>query len=100
METRFARALQGRGPRLPRVGRAVLCGSVIAVGIAQIFYPPAVRTDLAQTAVVVERARDRIAVINEAPIRVKLQGEDGPEAEGRFLWAVRYLMAIAQGGGQ
>jgi hypothetical protein len=94
---RFNQPGHGKGPRLPRTGRAALWGSLIGVGIAysQIFYPSM------QGGAAVDPGRGRVAVIDGAPIRVRtMRGESGAEAEARMLWAVRYLMGIAEGRAQ
>src|SRR5215472_16439785 len=95
----FAQARQGRGPRLPRAGRAAVCGCVIGVGLSQFFYPR-VRVDLCRTAEI-ETSRDRVLSIDDAPIRVKgVYGERGKDADARMIWALRFLMAVAKGGAQ
>jgi hypothetical protein len=74
---------------------------VIGVGLAYsvLFYPTGAR-DLLQTSVVIERACDCIAATDEAPIHVRMRGKTGMEADARMLWAVRFLMGIAEGAAQ
>jgi hypothetical protein len=90
MLIRFAQALRGRGPRLPRAGRSEFCRCLVTFGIpcSQFFYPK-VRPDIIWAAV--ERPPEFDARIAVTGIR----GENGPDAEARFLWAVRYLLAVA-----
>src|SRR5215471_15114653 len=108
---RFAQALQGKGPRHPKAVRPafLLLGAAVAYSTA--FYP---RPDLVQTAAVAYsgyfypqvrpgpvRAAQTVTPIwrvAEETITVKaIRGQEGPNAEARFLWAVRYLLAIANG---
>ena len=44
MSTRFNGPRQGKVPRLPKTGRAAVCGYVIGIGVSQLLYP-AVRID-------------------------------------------------------
>ena len=88
----FAERRQGRGPRLPRAGRAAVCGCVIGVGLSQFFYPR-VRVDLCRPAEI-ETSRDR-ALVKRVKARV-VAGGNGPEAENLFRSGMDLLIRIAK----
>src|SRR5215472_12022379 len=88
----FARAAQGRGPRLPRASRAAVCGCVIGVGLSQFFYPR-VRLDLCRP-LEIEISRDR-ALVKRVKARV-VAGGNGPEAENLFRSGMDLLIRIAK----
>ena len=90
--TRFAWPRQAKGPRLPRAGRAAVCGSVISVGLSQFFYPR-VRVDLCRLAEI-ETSRDR-ALVKRVKARV-VAGGNGPEAENLFRRGMDLLIRIAK----
>src|SRR5262245_27862469 len=92
MMSRFAQASQGKVGRLPRAGRAAVCGCVIGVGLSQFFYPR-VRVDLCRP-VEIETSRDR-ALVKRVKARV-VAGGNGPEAENLFRTGMDLLIRIAQ----
>jgi hypothetical protein len=97
MMSRFSQAVQGRGARLPKtVKPAFLLISAAAVAYSSAFYPC---PDVVHGAVKQSRVcRAKIASINEEPIRVRrTHGESGREAQERMVWAVRFLIGIAEG---
>ena len=118
---RFHQARQGRAAgnstvsrfHAPRASRAAVC--VIGAGIAysHFFYPVPQKplnterySRVSRGSIAHEKPLNLISgpsvtVINEAPIRVRtVRGESGEEAEARMLWAVRFLMGIANGAAQ
>jgi hypothetical protein len=97
MMSRFAEARQGKGLRQPRtVRQAFLLISAAAVAYSGAFYPC---PDVVHGAVKQSRvSRAKNASINEEPIRVRsTHGESGREAEERMVWAVRFVIGIAEG---
>ena len=90
----FAEPAQGKGPLGPRTVRPAVL--LIGAGIAysQCFYAPQVRLEpvhaaAAQTLTPIRR------VVEERIVVKAIHGQEGQEAEARFCWAVRYLLAIA-----
>jgi hypothetical protein len=70
----FSQARQGRGgPRLPRIGTAALCGSLVGIGLAHFLYaridPPAAR----DVGVRVPITEGFVAAMNEPPMMIDLR---------------------------
>jgi hypothetical protein len=68
--TRFAGPRQGKGPRLPKAGRAAVCGYVIGIGISQLLY---------STARVDHEDLLKKRGVGPAPGRLKQEGDDPVE---------------------
>jgi hypothetical protein len=94
MMSRFAQPAQGKGPRGPKAVRPAFFVIGAGIAYAQCFYAPHVR--LEPVRVTAAQTVTPIRSTAEERITVKaIRGQEGPEAEARFLWAVRYLLAIA-----
>ena len=98
---RFNQPRQGRGPRLPRAGKAALCGYVIGVGLSTFLYPQ-VRPGLVEP--VIESQRHAHARPQPIPIRrrepelnVKVHISEGPEFDAAFVCALEILLNSGRG---
>ena len=95
----FNQARQGRGARLPRAGRAALCGCVI-VGLSQLLYPR-VHSDFLRPANTPERnsAQGFPAPLrgSDSELKVKVNIAEGPEFDDAFARALEILLNAGRG---
>src|SRR6516165_2955674 len=96
MTARFAQSRQGTVGRLPRAGRAAVCGCVIGVGLSQFFYPR-VRVDLCRPAEI-ETSRGGALRIDDAPIRViRVRSASRPNPAERIRVTVTSIADLQRG---
>jgi hypothetical protein len=87
---RFVEPRQGRGPRLPRAGRAAVCGCVIGVGLSQFFYP------MPRPERTLPKSVGKVLARPERVTAKVISGSSGPEAENLFRIGMDLLIRIAQ----